>query len=87
MGGWYAKAELEIKKLARAQAMTTGKDEEEAMRHLFQRLAVLLVKGNAALLVNRVPNHTPAYCEWRAKSHKIRILVRACVCAIGVFQT
>jgi hypothetical protein len=36
---------------------TTGKDEDEAIRHLFQRLAVLLVKGNAALLVNRIPSH------------------------------
>ena len=59
LGGWNAKAELVIKKLARAQARTTGKDEDEAIRHLFQRLAVLLVKGNAALLVNRVPSHPP----------------------------
>ena len=52
-GGWHPKAVLQIQKLAR----TTGKDEEEAIRHLFQRLAVLLVKGNAALLVNRIPLH------------------------------
>ena len=55
LGGWHAKAVLQIKRLARAQARTTGKDEDEAIRHLFQRLAVLLVKGNAALLVNRIP--------------------------------
>ena len=42
---------------ARAQARTTGKDEDKAIRHLFQRLEVLLVKGNAALLVNRIPSH------------------------------
>ena len=57
LGGWHPKAELQIKKLARAQARTTGKDEDEAIRHLFQRLSVLLVKGNAALLVNRIPSH------------------------------
>ena len=57
LGGWHAKAVLQIKRLARAQARTTGKDEDEAIRHLFQRLAVLLVKGNAALLVNRIPSH------------------------------
>ena len=45
--------------LAACQARTTGKDENKAIRHLFQRLAVLLVKGNAALLVNRVPSHPP----------------------------
>ena len=57
LGGWHATAVLQIKKLARAQARTTGKDEDEAIRHLFQRLAVLLVKANAALLVNRMPSH------------------------------
>ena len=57
LGGWYPKAELQIKKLARAQARTMGKDKDEAIRHLFQRLAVLLVKGNAVLLVNRIPSH------------------------------
>ena len=57
VGGWHPKAVLQIKKLARAQARTTGKDEDEAIRHLFQRLAVLLVKGNATLLVNRIPSH------------------------------
>jgi hypothetical protein len=53
LGGWHPKAVLQIKKLAR----TMGKDEDEAIRHLFQRLAVLLVKGNAALLVNRIHSH------------------------------
>ena len=43
--------------LAKAQGRATGKDEDEAARHLFQRLSVLLVKGNAALLFNRIPSH------------------------------
>ena len=55
LGDWHAKAVLQIQKLAWAQARTTGKDEDEAIRHLFQRLAV---KGNAALT-------SLAYCEWR----------------------
>ena len=38
---------------ARAQARSTGREEEECILHLFQRLGVLLVKGNAALLQNR----------------------------------
>ena len=32
------------------------KEEDDAIRHLFQRLGVLLVKGNAALLLNRIPS-------------------------------
>ena len=55
--GWQTKAVLQIKKLARVQARTMGEDEYKAIRHLFQRLAVLLVKGNTALLVNRIPSH------------------------------
>ena len=39
----------------RASARNTGREEEEAIRHLFQRLAILLVQGNASLLINRVP--------------------------------
>ena len=56
LGGWHKKAVEQLKKIARAQARNTGKEEEEAIRHLFQRLGVLLVKGNAALLLNRIPS-------------------------------
>ena len=50
------KAVEQLKKLARAQAKSTGKEEDDSVRHLFQRLGVLLVKGNAALLLNRIPS-------------------------------
>ena len=40
-----------------ALARHTGLEEAEKTRHLFQRLAVLLAKGNAALFLNRVPCH------------------------------
>ena len=56
LGGWHKKAVEQLRKLARAQARCTGKEEEESIRHLFQRLGVLLVKGNAALLLNRIPS-------------------------------
>ena len=56
LGGWHEKAVEQLKKLARAQARSTGKDEDDAIRHLFQRLAVMLVKGNAALILNRIPS-------------------------------
>jgi len=44
---------LQVKKLAYAQARQTGKEQSDATRHLYQNLAVLLAKGNAALLLNR----------------------------------
>ena len=55
LGGWHEVAVDQIKKVGRALARQTGKDESEYVRHLFQRLCVLLVKGNAALFLNRVP--------------------------------
>ena len=59
LGGWHDKAADQIRKLARASARNTGREEEEAIRHLFQRLAVLLVQGNASLLINRVQCFPP----------------------------
>ena len=44
-----------MKKLAAALARNTGKPEGEAAAHLWGRLGVLLQRGNAALLGNRVP--------------------------------
>jgi hypothetical protein len=40
-----------------------GQEEAEKTRHLFQRLAVLLAKGNAALFLNRVPCHPSAVID------------------------
>ena len=56
LGGWHKKAVDQLRKLARALARSTGKEEDDEIRHLFQRLGVLLVKGNAALLLNRIPS-------------------------------
>ena len=54
--GWQKKAVEQLRKLPRAQARYIGKEEDEAIRHLFQGLGVLLVKGFAALLLNRIPS-------------------------------
>ena len=54
-GGWHTSAEQEVKKLASALARHTGQEEGEAVSHLWGRLGVLLQRGNAAILANRVP--------------------------------
>ena len=36
-------------------ARCTGKEEEESIRHLFQKMGVILMRGNAAMFVNRIP--------------------------------
>ena len=51
--------EREVKKLGSALARHTGQEESEAVRHLWGRLAILLQRGNAAILGNRVPNFLP----------------------------
>ena len=56
LGGWHKGAEQEVKKLGAALARHTGQDEETAGRHSWGRLAMLLQRGNAAILGNRVPS-------------------------------
>ena len=55
LGGWHTVAEREVKKLGAALARHTGQEEGEAISHLWGRLGVLLQRGNAAILGNRVP--------------------------------
>ena len=54
-GGWHNVAEREVKKLGAALARHTGQEEGEAISHLWGRLGILLQRGNAAILANRVP--------------------------------
>ena len=56
MGGWHEQKVGQVKKLGSALARQTGQDDSEAIRHLAQRLSILLVKGNSALLLNRLPS-------------------------------
>ena len=53
----------EIRKLAAALARQTGQEEKEAKSHLFQKLSILLVRGNGALFVNRIPDSTEAHID------------------------
>jgi hypothetical protein len=44
-------------KLGTALARDSREEESEKIRHLYLRLAFLLVKANRALFLNRLPNH------------------------------
>ena len=57
LGGWEERGEKQIKRIGAALARQTGQDEAVKTRHLFQRLSILLTKGNAALFLNRLPSH------------------------------
>ena len=58
LGGWHKVAVQQVQKLAAALARHTGQEAEEAQRQLFQKLCVLLVKGNCALFTNRTLEDT-----------------------------
>ena len=49
-------AEREVRKLGAALACHTGQEESEAIGHLWERLGVLVQRGNAVILRNRVPS-------------------------------
>ena len=55
LGGWHEVAEAELRKLGAALARQTGQEDGVATSHLFQKLSVLLVKGNSAMINNRQP--------------------------------
>jgi hypothetical protein len=58
-GGWHAVALDTITKLGRQLARVVGRAEDETVRHLRQRLAVLLVRDNMVMLQSRAPEHPP----------------------------
>ena len=41
-------------------ARQSGQEEDEAVRHLWGKLGMLLQRGNAAILANRVPSFPAA---------------------------
>ena len=46
--------------LARHLASQTGKEVDEQIKHLFQRLGILLMRGNSALILNKTPTDADA---------------------------
>ena len=53
LGGFHSAADRQVKKLGAALARHNGQPEDEASRHIFQRLSILLQKGNASMISNR----------------------------------
>ena len=51
----YSIAGREVKKLGAALARHTGQEEGEAVSHIWSRMGILLQRGNAAILGNRIP--------------------------------
>ena len=53
-GGWHSAAQREVKKLGAALARHTEQEDGEAISHLWSRMGILLQRGDAAILGNRV---------------------------------
>ena len=54
-GAFHERAVIETKKLGQALAQATGQSDSETIKHLFQRLSVLLIRGNATFIIAHVP--------------------------------
>ena len=54
-GGWHPEALKILSKLGRQLARVSGREEDETVRHLRQRLSVVLVRDNMAMLLTRAP--------------------------------
>ena len=57
LGGWHKVALEQFRKLGSALARHTGQDEGEKTGHLVKRASILLQKGLAAMVMNRIPIH------------------------------
>ena len=60
LGGFHREGLKTVTKLGRQLARAAGREEGEVVRHLRQRLGVLLVRDNVAMLNSRSPTFTPA---------------------------
>ena len=57
-GAWHPQAIKVLTKIGRQLARQTGKEDSEVLRHMFERLSILLMRGNASLLTSRSPDQT-----------------------------
>ena len=58
-GGWHKVGLATIIKLGKQLARNLGKEEDEVVRHLRQRLGVLIVRDNAMMMASRHPTFAP----------------------------
>ena len=59
-GGWHGAALNFLSKLGRQVARQVGKEEEDGVRQLRQRVSVLLTRDNVAMMGSRSPDIPPA---------------------------
>jgi hypothetical protein len=60
LGGWEADALLNLKRIGHLTAQRLGTPASTSTKQLFQRLAVVLQRGNANLILGRIPEVPPS---------------------------
>ena len=59
--GLHLRVSIHVNKISKLSFnSSTGRELEETSRYLFQRLGLLLMRRNAALILNRTPFHVDA---------------------------
>ena len=53
LGGWAEEASKQLKRMASNTARRTGAVYSVTVRHMFERLAVILQRGNASILLRK----------------------------------
>ena len=61
LGSWHPEASAELKRIGDAIAKRSPNDNNSAVRHFFQRLAILLQRGNAHLILSRQPTYPASH--------------------------
>ena len=62
-GGWHKDSLEMVSKLGRQVSRQTGKEEEEIVRQLRQRVAILLVRDNVNMFDSRTPSFPQAVID------------------------
>ena len=60
LGAWSESMVTQVKRMGSALARNREEDDGEVIRHLTQRVAIVLVRLNVSMLLNRAPINTPA---------------------------
>ena len=61
LGGWSDRASSTIRDIGRLQGQRAGSTQSESISHLFQRLSIILWRGNANMWVSRYPIKPPEF--------------------------
>ena len=59
LGRYHEMTSSPISRISRALSSNSARPPSQVASHLFQRLGILLAKGNAALVLSRAPHPTP----------------------------